>query len=199
MVCFSQIVLSPQLCSNFNSDIIKLKEGANMWVVISGILGILGFIISLINIVNYFLSRRINLEIKITEFAFRNGCKDTKRLFVHYQMNNKSKLPIAITDMQLLIQGHLYIEDYNTHEVMAYHHTAKEINEYVPTYNEHLPINLPMLSSRAGYLVFAIPEDIAECVHKDLTFQIRTNRCKEVQKTFALNELVTLRHIPLKK
>lgn len=169
-----------------------------MWVIISGILGILGFIISMTNLIHYFVSRRINLEIKITEFALRDGSRGNKRIFVHYQMNNKSHLPITVTDMQLVILEKTYIEDFNTHEVISYKHTGKGINEYVPTYNEHLPINLPMLSSHAGYLVFSVPANIVENVDKDLTFQIRTNRHKEVQKIFALNELVTLRRIPLK-
>lgn len=167
-----------------------------MWIIISGVLGILGFIISLINIISYFLSRRINLEIKITEFALRDGSQGRKRIFIHYQANNKSHLPITITDLQLVLNNNTYTEDYNTHEAISYRHTAKGINEYVPTYNEHIPINLPMLSSRAGYLVFSIPEDIVENDYKALTFQIRTNRHKEVQRTFVPNELVTLRHIP---
>ena len=33
-----------------------------MWVIISGILGIAGFLISLINLINYFVSHKVNLE-----------------------------------------------------------------------------------------------------------------------------------------
>ncbi len=177
----------------------KPTADINIWTIISGILGVLGFIISITNLIHYFVSRKIDLEIKITEFAFRAGSQGNKRIFVHYQINNKSHLPITVTDMQLVILEKTYIEDFNTHEVLSYRHTAKNINEYVPTYNEHLPINLPMLSSRAGYLVFSVPQDIAENVDKDLTFQIRTNRHMEVQKTFAPNELVTIRRILLNK
>lgn len=169
-----------------------------MWIIISGILGILGFIISVINLIHYFVSRRVNLEIKITEYALRDGSRGDKRIFVHYQMNNKSHLPITVTDMQLVILGKAYIEDFNTHEILSYKHTSKDIKEYVPTYNEHLPINLPMLSSHAGYLVFSVPAYIAGNVDKELTFQIRTNRHMEVQKIFARNELVLLHRILLK-
>lgn len=170
-----------------------------MWIIISGVLGILGFIISLINIISYFLSRRVNLEIKAEKCDLRDGVQGNKRIFVRYQINNKSHLPITVTDMQLVILGEIYFEDVNTHEVLSYWHTDKNINEYVPTYNKHLPINLPMLSSRAGYLVFSVPANIAENVDKELTFQIRTNRHMEVQKTFVPNELVTIRRILLKK
>lgn len=169
-----------------------------MWEIISGILGILGFVISLVNLIHYFLTRRMNLEIKIIEFALREYSDDKKRIFLHYQANNKSTLPIAITDIQLIVRGTYYNEDYNTHRVLDYESKRKDRIEYVPTYNDHLPITLPEFSSHAGYLVFVIPQDIAQDVGTGLTFQIRTNRCKELQKTFALNEWVTLRHIPLK-
>ena len=33
-----------------------------MWVIISGTLGIAGFLISLIKLINYFFSQKVNLE-----------------------------------------------------------------------------------------------------------------------------------------
>lgn len=164
-----------------------------MWVIISGILGIAGFLISLINLINYFVSHKVNLEITMLEYAYKLGVQGKKRLFVHYKLNNKSQLPISVTDIQLVLNGIEYTEDYNTHEVNSYHHKAKGVDEYVPTYNEHLPINLECLHSHSGYLVFVISEDNSPNLDKGLTFQIRTNRNKEVQKKVSLNEVVTLR------
>lgn len=172
-----------------------MKEEYKMWIIISGVLGIAGFLISIINLIHYFLSRRINLEIQIKEYAIHNYLKQQKRIFVHYQFNNKSQLPISITDMKLLLNNKLYCEDYNLHEIIAYKHKNIDTNTYIPTYNEHFPINLSTLSSHGGYLVFAIPEDNVQYLDKVLTFQIHTNRYKELQKTFALNELVTIRRI----
>lgn len=170
-----------------------------MWAVISGILGILGFIISLINLIQYLMSRRINLEIQIRECTLRQYAKGQKKLTLHYRANNKSNLPITITDLQIVINSRVYDESLYTFEIFAYKHTIDDIVEYVPTYNEHLPINLPMLSSHAGYLVFLVPEDTPENVCKDLTLKIRTNRHKEVQRSFVPNELVVLRRTLPKK
>ena len=89
----------------------------------------------------------------------------------------------------------LYKRQYANSDVAFFHTLIRSFSS--PTFI--LPINLPMLSSQAGYLVFVVPEDIAEDVCKDLTFQIRTNRCKEVQKKFSLNELVTIHHTLHKK
>ena len=171
-----------------------------MWIIISGILGIAGFLISLINIIHLFVSHKVNLEITMLEYAYKSGVQGKKRLFIHYKLNNKSQLPISVTDIQLVLNGIEYTEDYNTHEVNSYHHTAKGVDEHVPTYNEHLPINLECLHSHSGYLVFVIPEDNSPNLDKGLTFQIRTNRNKEVQKKVSLNEVVTLRStLPFQK
>ena len=170
-----------------------------MWVVISGILGILGFLISLINLIQYLLSRRINLEIQIKECVLHSFTMGQKKLILHYQTNNKSNLPITVTDLQVILDSGIYDETTFTLEVLAFEHVRNGKVYYVPTYNEHLPINLPMLSSHAGYLVFLVPEDTPEDVCKDLTLKIRTNRHKEVRKTFAPNESVVLRRISLKK
>lgn len=162
---------------------------------ISSIFGVLGFVISLINIIYYFISRRVNIEMRIIEIAPRSYHNDKEKIIIHYQINNKSNLPISITDMQLITNDEKYCEDFNTYEILSYHHTAKGINEHVPTYNGHLPINLSTLSSYSGYLVFVVPEGTLKALGTDLTFEIRTNRCMVTQKTFVLNEWVAIHRI----
>ena len=76
-----------------------------MWVIISGILGIAGFLISLINLINYFVSHKVNLEITMLVYAYKLGVQGKKRLFIHYKLNNKSQLPISVTDIQLVLNG----------------------------------------------------------------------------------------------
>lgn len=164
------------------------------WQIISGIIGILGFILSVINLIHYFISRRVNLEIRIKEYGVLPAAKGMERVFVHYQIDNKSQLPVSVTDMQLVIGNDLYTEDSNTHEILSYKHTiGKETVTYQPTFNSHVPISLECLSSHADYLAFVIPPNILKNGEKELTFRIRTNRGKEMQRSFALNEAVTLR------
>ena len=49
------------------------------------------------------MSRRINLEIQIRECTLRQYAKGQKKLTLHYRANNKSNLPITITDLQSLL------------------------------------------------------------------------------------------------
>ncbi len=174
-------------------DQISNVSDVNIWTIISGILGIAGFVISLINLIHYFISRRVHLEITFLEYAHRKYIEGNKRLLVHYQINNKSQLPISITNIQVEVNNTLYSENYDTHEILSYKHTAKDVNEYIPTYNEHMPINLDCLHSHSGYLVFVIPEDDFPVIEKGLIFQIRTNRNKAIQMKFLPNEVVTVR------
>jgi hypothetical protein len=164
------------------------------WTIVSGIIGILGFIISAINIIHYFISRRVNLEIRIKAYGVRSAAGGKERVFVHYQIDNKSQLPVSVTDMQLVIGDDVYTEDSNTHEILSFKHTqGKELLTYQPTFNSHVPISLACLSSHSDYLAFVIPPNILKNGEKALTFRIRTNRGKETQRSFALNEVVTLR------
>ena len=170
-----------------------------MWIIISGILGILGFIISLINLIHYFAIRRVNLDISFLKYSVNDYTYGNERIFVQYRFDNKSQLPITITDIQLIINNKSYLSDYLPHEIFSYCKRSKgEIVDYHPKYNDKLPINLNELSSRSDFLVFVVPQGTLKEDEKQLTFQIRTNRHMEARRTFALNELVTLRCIPLK-
>ncbi len=91
------------------------------WTIISGVLGIMGFAISIINLIHYFISRRVNLEIRIKEYGVLPAAKGMERVFVHYQIDNKSQLPVSVTDMQLVIGNDLYTEDSNTHNIVKIH------------------------------------------------------------------------------
>ena len=174
-------------------DQIPTPTGTDIWTIISGVLGFAGFIISLINLINHIKSQRVNLDIVFLRYTSREYINGNKRLFVHYQVNNKSQLPISITDIRVLVNNKLYTEDYGTHIVHSSRYKDADIDEYVPTYNEHLPINLECLHSHCGYIVFSIPEDIFPNLDKGLIFEIRTNRNKVIQTRFSPNEVVTLR------
>lgn len=175
-------------------DQVTNSSAIDLWTIISGIIGILGFVISLINAIHYFMIRKVNLDIKIIEYGVREYASNNDIVFVHYQIDNKSQLPISVIDMQLVIDGVPFSEDSCTHEILSYKHKiGKEIVDYQPTYNSHIPISLSNLSSRADYLAYVIPRDSLKNGEKFLTFQIRTNRGKEIQRTFALNESATLR------
>lgn len=160
----------------------------------SEILGIAGFIISLINFAYFFIIRRKNIVVNFGSYGIKNYFKNQKMLSIHYRFDNNSQLSTAITRIQLIIDNKKY--DCDNMSIIATKYSYKEGNETVYrhfTKTDILPINLLPLESRSGYLGFVIPRDILSNVEKVLTFRICTNRGKAVQKTFVLHEDTRLR------
>lgn len=162
----------------------------DVFSIIGCITGILGFIISLINLAYFFVIRNIKLNIRFG--AVRLKVKQHPKhneLDVYFSFENKSQLPISITRVQLVINDRLYdcirmpvkIEQviYSEHNEVYDRDTLK---------SSIIPINLSPLAAESGFLVFHIPKDTLLDYDKALSFRICTNRGKAVQKTFVLHE-----------
>lgn len=166
----------------------------SIWTIISGILGILGFAISLINAIYFFFQRRVNVEITFERYVKRQYLNPNMRLIVKYMIANKSQLPISITDIILLIKGKKYRIMETVFEVQTFEHLKNGVvDNRVATYNDHLPINLAALGSQSGYIAFVIPIDSIEDFEKSLTFEIHTNRNTATQIELTPNVPVMLR------
>lgn len=75
-----------------------------VWTIISGIIGILGFILSAVNFIYIFVKSRCKFEIELIESSVlpsSRGARITARL----QFNNLSQLPVSITDLKVLVDG----------------------------------------------------------------------------------------------
>ncbi len=158
-----------------------------VWTIISGIIGVLGFILSAINFIYIFVKSRCKFEIELIESSVlpsSRGAKITARL----QFNNLSQLPVSITDLKILVDGNKYRVDDLTHKVLSYENRiGKEVVARVPTYNSHIPVTLDSLGSYAGYFVFLIPRNIPVPDGKILEFEVHSNRGLVIQPTLSLN------------
>lgn len=152
------------------------------WTIISGVIGIAGFVISLINAVHYYISRRIKLDVEILKCYERDIYDNHKLVIVNFRFDNKSQLPISVTDAQLVIKEKSYSEFAYPVEIASYrkreHGTVVE-RKFI--YNDHLPVSLTSLSSCAVYIAFSIPVDIPKNSESEYHLLIRTNRGKEVK------------------
>lgn len=160
-----------------------------MWEIISGILGILGFLLSMVNLGILFFSRRKKLTICFDSYFVKKNYTRGDMIVVKYRFDNHSELPLSITRIQLVI-GNKMIDIYSF-PIIAAHSEYKTNNE---VYHRNIketdvpPLNLPPLGSIGGYLAFQVPRDTMSDNEKSLTFRICTNRGKAIQKTFALRE-----------
>lgn len=156
---------------------------------LSQLLGIAGFVISLINLIYFFITHRKRLICYFGDYGIQPHIKDTQLLLIHYRIDNASQLPISVTRIRIVLNGSKY--DCSTRKLLAeeqsYKKNAECLYEDVST-TDVLPVNLGSLASHSGFLGFVIPQDMKLENDKCLTFEICTNRGKAIQKTFALYE-----------
>lgn len=161
----------------------------NVFNIIGCVTGILGFIISLINLVYFFLIRRKKLNIRFGIMSVSHYHTSNNLLKIQYSFENKSQLTISITRIQVLVNGKLY--DCERLPVIIEQVTRKQGNQVYDCdfiKSNSVPINLLPLAAESGFFAFAIPKDTLSNFDKALIFRICTNRGRAIQKTFVLHE-----------
>lgn len=157
--------------------------------VISLILGVLGFIISLINLAYSLYTRKVKLTFSASNFRVAEFSDTTKLACVYFTIENHAQLPISITRIRIKGKDNKYYdakkEPYQVYQEIK--RRGEIINDKITVYSEKLPINLPSLAAFAGYLVFPIPQDALQGNETNLTFEICTNRGKSFEKIFELS------------
>lgn len=145
-------------------------------------IGILGFIISIINFVYFFVIRKKKLKIRFEEFGvckYYNG----EVLKIRFCFQNLSQLPVSITRIQLVVNDSMYDctnSPVNIEEITRRRGTT--VIERTTVNSVTVPINLQPLMSQGDYFAFPIPQGIVSNSEKSLTFRIYTNRGKAIQK-----------------
>lgn len=161
----------------------------DIWEIISGILGILGFVGSVINLIYTFVINRKKLNLWIGGYGVKHYFNGDEFATVRYRIDNLSQAPITITRIKLVVDGKAY-DSYFVPE-LADKREIKQGDEitYCQTIaTDVVPINLDSLASKGGFLGFAIPRGILSNGQTNLTFEICTNRGKAIQKKTTLNE-----------
>lgn len=167
----------------------QIAQAVSPWTVISGILGILGFILSVSTIVYRLINNRVNLVFKVRNYGIRSF-RGFERLLIRFQIDNKSKLAVTVTDILLIVGNTQITEDHNTLLVLPVTESNLNCRE---VYTQHVPIFLSPLTSCAGYIAFPIPSNTQLSPDKPVTLRICTNRNTEVTRSFEQNEAVTIR------
>ncbi len=161
---------------------------------IANVIGILGFVVSVINVVYFFAIRRKNLKIRFEEFGISPYYSDNEILKIRFCFQNLSQLPVSITRIQLIVDGKAY--DCTNLPIMVEERTRKRGSDVIDriTINSiSVPVNLQPLMAQGDYFAFPIPRGILSNSEKSLTFRISANRGKVIQKTFSQYEDVIFR------
>lgn len=154
---------------------------------LSNILGICGFIISIINLVYFFIIRRKKLKISILYFGKIEKFNKSNFYQVKFVIENQSQLPVTISRVRVK-NNNEWVDSYPIPRLVAWYSEKEndKIIEYQEVNSTIMPIHLVSLGAFVGYVCFLFPQDSLPDNKKCLTFEIYTNRGNPVQKTFSL-------------
>lgn len=186
---------------SMQSTIDQISQNSfDIWQSVAGIIGILAFVISVINTIYFFRIRKVSYSVKLIDYSSIEI--DTsegyfQRLRVNLEIVNNSQLPISITDLKLLANNTEYSESKLPFKIF---HAVSKINhkEYPQFfYNEHLPLQLDPLGSLNCNIVYLLPVGTVENSETPLSFRIRTNRNTEQKFELTKGKQFDHRHITL--
>lgn len=160
-----------------------------MWEIISGVLGIIGFIFSVVNFVYFFATKKKKFVVCFARYGIKPHFGSSQLMLVQYRFDNLSQESLTITQIRLIVKDNkfnCYHIPYPAIQTKLTQGDNVNFDITIPT--DVMPINLGALASQGGYLGFQVPEDTLPEGETHLTFEICTNRGKPFQKTFVLNE-----------
>nr|DAF30758.1 MAG TPA: hypothetical protein [Caudoviricetes sp.]DAW38987.1 MAG TPA: hypothetical protein [Caudoviricetes sp.] len=135
-------------------------------------IAVAGFLMSLATWVHTFLSQRRNVGIRITEFR-----ADEKIALFFIHIENKSRLPIAITRIVLISnQEKVDCEPFPTWVLDSTHKIGKEIISQRSYYSMQMPIAISSLGAVSGYVLFQADQCMIPDDAKLANLQVYTNR-----------------------
>lgn len=153
------------------------KENITLFLSILGVLG------SFSSWVYIFIKNRKNINFRIVGQRY---CDDHS-LLIYMMFTNKSRLPIAITNIGVYINSTFYscIEI----PVVALEETTRCKTEII-SHHEYkslpMPIVIPGLGGTSGYVYFEFPEAVLQSDTTHLTFRLSTNRGKAIERKLSL-------------
>ncbi len=119
------------------------------------------------------LQSRRKISIKLNYFGYN---KEKKIALANIQIANKSRLPVAVTDISVKIsQNYFPCKKYPVLADSSKHEWGKNVS-VTDFYSVQFPMAMLALGGTGGYLVFDIPQEIDVPLSKPLTFSISTNR-----------------------
>ena len=147
-------------------------------------LSIFGSIGTLLSWLFSITKNRKNIDIKIAGRRFSNN---TNFLLVYMLFENRSSLPISITDISVQLDSTWY--PCEKVPIVALTETSRHNGE-ITSQHEHYTLPFPIfitgLGGTSGYVYFEFPESSLPLDATHLKFLVSTNRGKAIEKKLSL-------------
>lgn len=152
---------------------------------ITFILAVIGSFGTITGWIYAYITTRKKLNLRVFAYTF----KEEKALF-YLSFENKSRLPISITDLALKINETYYSCKHIPQRVTSTQHTVggKIVNS-IDYYNIQFPVELGSLGSTSGYVLFVFPKGVEIPDSKNLMIQVSSNRGKAIEMKLSLDQI----------
>lgn len=102
-----------------------------------------------------------------------------KTLTLYLSIQNRSRLPISIDSMSIVIENVSYHCQVPPHVIFTVtHRSGQTITDKKDYISINFPINLSSLGGASGYIEFDIPQEVSKKLSTPLILEVSTNRGK---------------------
>lgn len=143
-------------------------------------IAIFGAVGAVCNWVQKQIDNKVSMDVHLLK-AFKPG----RSFVVYLSFQNRSRLPISINSVSVLIDGSAYQCELVPHSAFKKYNSGVLVSE-IKTMT--FPVNLSPLSGSAGFVEFAAPEEELRKLSTHLTLQVSTNRGNLPKKKFLLGD-----------
>lgn len=160
-----------------NQQSIFTRENITLAIALFGAIGT-----AISGILSFFRSRK-KISIQIIKIS-----RLEKFMIAYIAMQNKSRLPISINDISIIINKRKYTG--NSVPPLTLEYVIDSLD--TPATRKHttiqFPVNLGPLSGASGYICLDVPSDVSQKLSTPLTFEVSTNRGNSTRKKLELTE-----------
>ena len=152
--------------------------------IVTFVIAIAGFLLSLTSWIKDFVTQRVRLDVRITK---ANANEASPGIFCFFSIANRSRLPISITNMEIVQPGGRTACIPVPKRVLE--HTRRQGNEVIERRTEYSTAMPVQIQSLGGAMVLAQFEHLPEKIPTDATslnLVICTNRGKPRKMTLPL-------------
>lgn len=134
-----------------------------------------------------FINSRKRLIIQLSDIAYRT---DIKTLVIVIVFENRSRLPISITDVTLIAEEkELSFEPYPRCVAKYSHKEGSEVVDRKFLYNLAFPVSLAQLEAASGHLLLDISQEEFEKLPTQVTLQVRSTRGRVQKKQLSSSDI----------
>lgn len=154
-----------------------------MWEIISGVLGILGFAISVVQLISSAIGNRRNLLFHLDAAYIRGNS-----LLIRYRVDNLSDKAINLTSVQLITDSGAINANYiSIFATESTYRSGEDVIFHQSKGTDTLPINLSAGESHGGHLSFVFSEDSQPSLEMPLSFRVSTSHGEPFQMKLSQN------------